>query len=247
LIHRGKTGRLAAVTLCAILALGIGFGVAAARDGAKLILNGKITSADVRTMNGSAYVRLSDVATALGMVVVKRSDGYELTKAGGANQVEGLNGKVGDTLFDGRWRFTVMGAETTNAYALKSTGEPYAYNQPVDFNSATRTLTPKPGNTLIVVRCRIANGQKSTQTLWLAQRDTHTALADDQGESYPPAAHDVDGAPIQTKPLLPGAKLEFPVIFVVPQGKKLQDLVFTLKNNDSAQKGNDVRVVLGTP
>jgi len=244
-MNRRKAGKRAAVALAALLMLGAS--VAAARDGAKLILNGKATAADVRTVNGSAYVRLSDVAKALGMVVVKRPDGYELTKAGGANQVEGLNGKLGDTLFDGRWRFTVLGVETADSYAIKSTGEPYAYGQPVDFNSATRTLTPKPGNTLIVVRCRIANGQKSTQTLWLAQKDTHTALADDQGESYPPSAHDVDGAPIQTKPLLPGAKIEFPVVFVVPQGKKLQDLVFTLKNNDSAQKGNDVRVALTAP
>jgi hypothetical protein len=244
-MNRGKARRLAAVTLPAALVLGTG--IAAARDSAKLILNGKVASADVQTVNGSAYVRLSDVAKALGMVVVKRSDGYELTKAGGANQVEGLNGKVGDTLFDGRWRFTVLGVETADAYALKRTGEPYAYNQPVDFNSATRTLTPKPGNRLIIVRCRISNGQKSTQTLWLAQRDTHTALADDQGESYPPAAHDVDGAPIQTKPLLPGAKLEFPVVFVVPQGKKVEDLIFTHNNNDSSQKGNDVRVALGIP
>jgi hypothetical protein len=245
MINRNKVGKRAAATFAAVLALGAG--VAAARDGARLILNGKVASADVRTVNGSAYVRLSDVAKALGMVVVKRPDGYELTKAGGANQVGGMSGKVGDTLFDGRWRFTVLSVETADTYTLKSTGEPYAYGQPVDFNAATRTLTPKPGNTLVVVRCRISNGQKSTQTLWLSQKDTHTALADAEGESYPPAGHDLDGAPIQTKPLLPGAKLEFPVVFVVPQGKKMQDLVFTLKNNDSAQKGNDVRVALGAP
>ena len=63
-------------------------------------------------IDGQAYVRVSDVAKALGMTVVARADGFELRKAGGANQVEGtVTGKVGDTLFDGNWRFQVLKVE----------------------------------------------------------------------------------------------------------------------------------------
>lgn len=69
---------LAALALCAAPALA----------GDTLVMNGKIASTDVRTVGGSTYVKLSDVAKALGMVLVKRPGGYELTKAGGADQVQ---------------------------------------------------------------------------------------------------------------------------------------------------------------
>jgi len=188
------------------------------------------------------------VAKALNLAVTRRADGgYDLVKAGGANQVEGATGKVGDTLFTGQWRVTVLSVETpVDSYAMKSEGEPYGNDTPTLYNSATRVISPKPGNTLVVVRCRVANGQKSPQTLWIARKDGNTALADTQGESYPPYAYDIEGAPIQTKPLLPGAKIEFPIIFAVPQGAELKDLVFTANNNDDtkARKGNDVRVHL---
>ena len=45
-----------------------------------LVLNGKTVSTDVRTLDGDAYVKLSDVAKALGMVLVKGPGVYEITK-----------------------------------------------------------------------------------------------------------------------------------------------------------------------
>lgn len=56
----------------------------------------------------------------------------------------------------------------------------------------------------------------------------------------------MDGSISQSKPLLPGAKTDFTILFSVPDGfqrKDLKDLVFTLQNNDS-RPGNDVRVSL---
>ena len=232
-------------TALSALVLALGVAAAPARADSKLILNGKVASDSVRTVNGAAYVRLSDVAKALGLTLVKRGDTYELTKAGGAGQIEGaVKGKIGDQLFDGRWRFQVLSIQTVASYALKTSAEPYDDAGNSSFDSAKRVIRPKSGNTLVVVQCRVANGQKSRETLWIAQKDSNTALTDTQGESYPPSAYDTSGAPIQTKALLPGSKIEFPVVFSVPQGTPLQDLVFTLRNNNFSQKGNDVRVSL---
>jgi hypothetical protein len=212
---------------------------------ANLVIDGKVASTSVRTINGAAYVKVADVAKALGMVVVKRADGYEIAKAGGANQINGLmQGKIGDQLFDGKWRFKVTGTETASTYAMKTQGDPYAVSDEADYNSVTHVIAAKNGSTLVIVHCVVVNGQKTTQTLWTAAQGSNTALTDDQGHSFPPSAHDFTGAPIQTQPLLPGAKIEFPVVFCVPQGTNLKDLVFTLRNNDSSSKGDDVRVSL---
>src|SRR6187551_156373 len=80
---------------------------ALAQNGVRLILNGKVASTRVRMINGAPYAPLADIARATGQTLVKRGGGYEIIAAGGANQVEGLRGKVGDTLFDGKWRLKV--------------------------------------------------------------------------------------------------------------------------------------------
>jgi len=96
------------------------------------------------------------------------------------------------------------------------------------------------------VQCRMANGQKTTQTFWLRPvtgRSINTALADTEGGAHTPVGFDLEGAPIQSAPLLPGAKLDFSLLFSVPEATELKDLVFTLTNNDD-QGTNDVRVSL---
>lgn len=220
--------------------------IAASIGESTLIVNGKSTSADVRMIGESAYVKLSDVAKALDMTVVKRGSGqYELTKTGGANQVNGLTGKIGDTLFDGYWRFTVLSVESPDSYTMKTDSEPYGRGG-YEWNRTTRLLRPAQGYALVVIQCRVSNGVKERRTLWTAISDDRirTALADDSGSSRPPVAYDFEGAPIQTQYLLPGAQLTFPVIFSVPTGTKLTDLVFTLKDNQTDRKGIDVRVSL---
>lgn len=212
-----------------------------------LTINGKTASADVRTLNGSAYVRLSDVAKALGMVLVKRPGGYEITKAGGANQVGGVvQGKIGDILFDGRWRFQVVSVETPATYTMKVPSvEPSSYPADLlDYDRNTHVVRGKVGYKLVVLRCRMANGQKSTQSFWLGRNDVNNALADADGDSHVPVGYDLEGAPIQSKPLLPGAKADFAMLFIIPQASRLKDLVFTLRNNNFSQTGHDVRVSL---
>lgn len=259
-----------------MLLAGLILSAAPAAAGDTLVIYGKTVSTDVRSLDGSAYVNLADVAKALGMTLVKGPGGYELTKgpggskvsdvaavlgallakhprgeeiqkAGGANQVQGVaQGKIGDQLFDGRWRFQVLSLETPEAYTMKVPSvEPSSYPADLlEFDRTTHVVRPKAGYKLVVLQCRMANGQKSTQAFWLARKDVNTALADTQAESHPPVAYDLEGAPAQSQPLLPGAKAEFAVLFIIPRAAQVKDLVFTLKNNDSSQKGNDVRVSL---
>lgn len=235
-------GQFAALTLAMALS------VTPALAGETLILNGKTASTDVRTIGGSAYVKLEDVAKALGMVVTKRADGkYEISKPGGANQLQGVaQGKVGDVLFDGKWRFQVLSVQTPDSYTMKTEGEPYDSSGLTSFDRPNRVIRPRKDYTLVVMQCRATNAVNEKRTLWTAISDTkiHTALADMDGSSHAPIAYDFEGGPIQSKWLVPGAALNFALLFSVPQDTKMKDLIFTLKNNQSDEKGNDVRVSL---
>jgi hypothetical protein len=230
----------------AVLAAGAGTAAWAA-GGSKLVMNGNVASTSVRVIDGKAYVPLTDVAAALDMTVVPIDGGYEIKKAGGATPITGLQGKVGDVLFDGKWRFQVLSADTVDSYKMKnkSTIDYALYNQVADFDGDTNTFTPKAGRRLIAVKCRVTNGRNATYSLWVNNNDTRTALADDQGESHPPFVYDMDESePFSTKKLLPGAKTDFTILFSVPEDTKPKDLVFTLRTISNNDKGNDARVSL---
>ncbi len=150
-------------------------------------------------------------------------------------------GKVGAELTDGRWRFQLLDFKQARSYTMKRTTETdYAmYHTAAEFDN--NTLAPKSGNTLLVFDCRIVNDLKQKQAL--LHYDNNTAVLSDLGESHPPIAVDIRGGGIQSDPLLPGSKLEFSVIFAVPQGTKPKELIFTLKNIDD-KEGTDVHVLL---
>lgn len=228
----------AALALCAAPAM--------AAD--NIVVNGKDAAADIRTIGGSAYVKLADIAKALGMIVTKRPDGkFELTLAGGANQINGKAvGKVGDVLFDGKWRFQLIGVETPESYTMKTDAELYDFAGHTSFDRPTRLVRPSKGRTLVVMQCRVSNGVNEKRTLWTAVSDTriNTALADMDGSSHPPVGYDFEGGPIQSKWLAPGAALNFALLFSVPEGTKMKDLIFTLKNNQTDDKPNNIRVSL---
>src|SRR5439155_19373181 len=105
--------RCALLTGVLVAAAGVGW---AAQRATRVYLDGKLVSANVINRNGSMYVSVSDVASALGLHVVKRSDGIDLTHAGGANQVQGMAGKVGDDLFNGKFRFKVVRVVRRHTY-----------------------------------------------------------------------------------------------------------------------------------
>lgn len=230
-----------------LILLGLGAAAALAQAGKTLILNGKIASNNVRLIAGRPYVPLADVAKALGQTVIARPNGYEIVTAGGANQIEGRRGKIGDVLFDGKWRFQALEVKEADAYTMKTGMDTdYAlYSRTADFDTASRVFRPKPGSSLVVLRCRVKNGLKQNQALYCVVPFTRTALTNDQGESYPPIGYDMEGAVFQSKPLLPGASLDFAVPFAVPKGTTLKDLIFTLRTIEGGlEKGNDVRISL---
>lgn len=230
---------LAAVTGTTALAVG----------GSKLIINGRIASAGVRIIDGTAYVPVADVAKALDMNVIPISGGYEIKKAGGTSQLQGLNGKIGDVLFDGKWRFQVLGISAPATYTMKTSADAsqgYYSGNLVAWNSVTHVITPSRGYQLVVVQSRVTNAVAQKRTLWVGGKRTNTALADAEGDSHPPIAYDFEGAPIQSKPLLQGAKLDFNIIFSVPVGTKMKDLIFTLVANGDLENKHDVRVSLAS-
>lgn len=220
--------------------------VAWAAPSSKLTINGKAASTSVRVIGGKAYVPIADVAKSLGMVVVKNGGGYEIKKAGGTGQVGNLNGKVGDVLFDGKWRFQVLEVKNVDEYTIKSPQvDPVASAWDLrKFDSTTRTLRAAPNHQLVLFRCRVTNGQKTTQALFTGpvSSGSNNALADKQGGSHIPVAYDYPGAPIQTQAMLPGEILTFSLLFSVPQGTDLKGLVFSLRNN--GYESNVVRVSL---
>jgi hypothetical protein len=233
------------IGLATCVALLGGAAVWAAQGGPKLIFNGKVASNGVRLINGKTYAPLADIAKAQGMVLVPISGGYEIKKAGGATPIAGLRGKVGDVLFDGKWRFQALSVNPVDSYRMKNnTTTDYAvYNSVAELENGV--FRPKNNFKLIAINCRITNGRNAVAAFWTYNNDTRTALADTSGESHPPIAYDMNqGQPFQSKPLLPGAKTDFTVLFSVPQSTRLKDLVFTLRTISNSDKGNDARVSL---
>jgi hypothetical protein len=211
--------------------------------GLKLMVNGSPASSSARLINGRLYAPVDEIAKALNMVVVKRGGGYDLTAPGGANQVEGLNGKVGDMLFDGKWRFQLKDIQVVKTYALRRDGgvDPGKLGGKASIDG--RTYTAEAGYTFVIANCLVKNGQKESRAFGSFYGE-HTALTDDQGSSYRPIGWDQEGGLFTTKELLPGAGQEIAAIFLVPENVKLKDLVVTL-TNVTDREPKDVRISLG--
>ncbi len=168
--------------------------------------------------------------------------------AGGANQVEGLNGKIGQVLFDGKWSFQVLDVQQVATYTLKvpNSEQDFAkYHAAAETDGTLHTFTPKAGYTFIAVKCQVKNRQQNkVEQLDCYSDDPKTALTDFDANSYAPIVYDMQTkGDWVTKPLLPGSAENMTVLFAVPPDTKLKDLVFTLKNW-SAHAGHDVRVSL---
>jgi hypothetical protein len=242
---QGDRRRRALIVLAPILAAGA---VAAfARAGKTVVYHGAVVSSDVSMVGGRPYVPLADMARVLGGKVTSRGDGYEIvtgeagggasgdaasrTAAGGANEVRGQNGKVGDLFFNGYWRFQVKSVDRAQEYTYRFS--PNAY-----------TAKPNGANDeLVVVTCQIKNGQKQAEEPILTAHGLNTqqtALTDDQGQSFAPMDFDVRGGALSS-----GAAKPFAVIFSVPKGTKLQTLIFTLYGfGNTSNKATHVRVAL---
>lgn len=230
------------VTITSIVLAILTCAVLAAQQAVSLYINGVAASNDVRIIHGKAYVPLADIARALNMVVVQKDGRCELTMAGGANQIANKNtGKLGEEIFTGQWRFKVLGVERVNSYNRK-------------FSERNKIIEAKTGNELIIVSCRVKNGTKQKDELVFEEWDgNNTCLTTADEESWRPTDYDVretEYSPVGAE-FIPGAAINFNIVFQVPKDTAVKDLIFTaLRYNYRASfdqknvRSTDIRISL---
>jgi hypothetical protein len=200
--------------------------------------NGDIVSRSVRVIDGEAYVPLSDVARIVHGSAVRSGDGYTIQAggagplAGGANQVNGLSGAVGQMLFTGKYRFEVTAITRVPQFTTQ-------------YEPTPETITPEGTNDeVVVVSCIVKNGVNQPRQMVFRRGDMgNTALTDDQGQSYVPKDLDFPGGSGYGPTMLPGASTHVNVTFSVPKGTKLTSFICTLTSFED-NNPKDVRVAL---
>jgi hypothetical protein len=195
-----------------------------ARQSSNLYINGNLASSGVIMHDGSAYVPVRDVASALKLSVTKTSRGMELADAGGANQVSGITGKVGDVLWNGYIRLQIVKVVRTKSYTRQFTGD-------------DKVITPDPGHDLFVAVCKISNGLKNGVTVMYPGGET--ALTDDQGHSYSPFLGMSADIGSRGTDLLPGASFGSALIFEIPSAAVVGDMVYQPNMAGSNTNGSE--------
>jgi hypothetical protein len=221
-MHTSSKSRNLALVIAGTMLAAFAF---AAIAGKQLTINGAVASKDVRVIDGKAFVPVADVAKAFDMTINSTASGFELIKKGGAGQIANDHvGKIGDEVFTGKWRFQVLEVRTAASYSKKHSGNSYGK----DFEAG-------PNDQLVIADCRIKNGTQKKDELVLENWDgMNTALTDDREQSYPPKAYDVreaEHSPVGAT-FLPGAAIEFSIVFVVPKDAKPSSLIFTAMRYD---------------
>ncbi|MEA2554392.1 MAG: hypothetical protein QOJ65_2568 [Fimbriimonadaceae bacterium] len=204
---------------------------AAYRAGGQLYLNGALASSSVIEVKGTAYVPVKDVAKALNMTISKSGRGIELSPAGGANMVQGLEGKVGDELFNGFARFKVLEVIRGKKYTNRFSGD-------------NQEITPYPENQdLVVVVCRIKNASKEMLPVGLPAGNL-TGLTDMDEHTVTPMNGVSTDIPTRGANLLPGSAVDFALTFQVPEKAVLKDLVYEVYDLGGSRKAEPFRVSL---
>ena len=244
--ERPRSSRLR-VYAASLLALAlVASAVALVQTGVRLTLQGKTLSSDLRVIGGKTYVPLADMARAMNGKVVKNGNGYEIQMEassddsggvpGGGTAIKGTKGSIGQMVMTGKWSFEVVDVSRAASYESQ-------------YLPVHRTFSPSgPSEELVVIHCRLKNTLKSSQMAMLSVIHPHNiALADDQGQSHGLLGFDKRGANQDEGPrMLPGSLTDFAVIFSVPSGTKLKDLLFSLQTayDDYPDGGTDVRISL---
>jgi len=217
---------IVAVSLSAAAALGW-----AGWAGAKLYYNGKVASTDVIMKDGVAYVPIRDIAAALSLSLQPRADGYTLIKTGGANQVEGLQGKIGDDLFNGAFRLKVVRVVRGDHYQRQ-------------FSKGDDLVGPN-GDDIVAVILHLKNGMKQAKTVDLMPGG-NTAITDENEHSYGAFTGGYMDIPERAPTLVPGAATDYALTFHVPKNAVLKDLIFSPKSL-VYDGGPDFRISLKEP
>lgn len=198
----------------------------AALQAVQVKMNG--ASVNARRIDGSVYVKLADVAKAFDMHIITKGSNFELVPAGGANMLQGTKGKLGEELFTGKWRFLVKDVQRTQKYMLRFANSKFeldAFDQE-----------------LIVVTCRFKNGVRETVSVYFNGLG-NTAITDMEGRSFKTFHMDTDVG--SAEEILPGAAKEFAVIFRVPKGAEIKDMIYTIEAVDLNKWGaTDLRISL---
>ncbi len=192
-------------------------------------IDGKVVTHRVKVIAGESWIPVSDLAKAQGLVVTSNGTSIDLTSPGGAEQVKGVTGKVGEMLFTGNWRIEVNSFQKAATYTIKnSTSTDYSvYHGIADLDD--KVFTPKDGYDLYVASCTLKNARKTSVEFDWNPSDNKSAIADDAGSNNPWVVYDIPSPAFNSAPILPGAKLDFNICFVVKKDVKLTDIVLTLK------------------
>lgn len=215
--------------------------VAYAQTAWKLNINGAAVSTNAKVIGGKTYVPIDDVAKALKMKATVSGKTIVLKPAGGTFQIANkLQGNQGEELFSGKWGFKVVSVERGDVFNSQYTNQ---YNREEKYEA-------KNGEEIITVKCRLKNGTKKKENFAFSARDygMNTSLTDQDAGSYQPNGYDVfadEPAPLG-KAALPGASIPFNIVFRVPKGTQIKDLVFSvvLYNERGDNKSTDFRVAL---
>ena len=179
-------------------------------------VNGNSVSTNYITANGKVYMPVSDVAAALDMQVVKHSaSSYELVPKGGANQVNGLEGKIGQTFVTSHYKITFSKFFTTDHYQ-KQFGDP-------------GTADAADGKTIAVVVIQVKNA--TNKVLGMSLAEVKTMLTDDQEQTYEPSTGGWADWRTGNPNVLPGAAVNFALVTQVPKDAKLKDLIYEINSN----------------
>jgi hypothetical protein len=128
----------------AIMLLGIAVGAGSSYS---LIVNGQVSKEQAIVVAGKTYVPLTVLkslgitsslkGTTLTLSNTGGSDPPANTTAGGANQRASLEGCIGETLFNGVWRLTVLATKPISRY----NGQQPGYNLSLEWKNGTKTTT----------------------------------------------------------------------------------------------------------
>jgi len=192
----------------------------AMQTGSTLTMNGKVISTDIQIVKGHAYVPLNDVASILGMTVVRKGQAYRLARAGASHPIHSLTGKLADNISSGVWQFQVAGIQHVSAYSQQ-------------YGTEKAQFAPKEdGDTLVVVRCRVKNETKEMQEVSFDSGSAgNTALIDSQENGYVPLAYDSRDSDYMADKMRSGSVHEFSIIFSVPKGATLKHLIYTVASS----------------
>lgn len=204
----------------------------------KLTINGHSVSTGARQIGGQTFVPIGDVARALNMKATVKGTNIVLSPAGGAQQAGKLAGNTGEDLTSGLYGFKVVSTTRAVKYDLKY---PSAYQR-------ADTLEAPEGQEFVIVNCRLKNTTPTKQEFAFSTGDwaCNTALTDLDEQTYQPMKFDVladESAPLG-RYVLPGASLNFAIVFAVPKDTRLKDVVFSvLRYGDRLEKkSTDFRV-----